>query len=258
MGVPPFKGVLPIKGVRLRRFILDPECFDVSGVNLTGAPARHIRDVLRLKTGDRILVTDGQVKKFVCSISSVNRSGVRAEIMEKLETVDDPSISVTLAQAIPKGRKMDSIIRMACEIGVDRIVPVITERCALKLNEDSQAKKMERWREIAVSAAQQSGADCPALIIAPVHLQNLPGLVPVDHSIALWENETRSLKSALSGLENHGSILLLAGPEGGLTDDEVEKLDSAGFVTASLGGKTLRTETAGIAALSALFYHFSD
>ncbi|VAX19172.1 16S rRNA (uracil(1498)-N(3))-methyltransferase, partial [hydrothermal vent metagenome] len=165
--------------------------------------------------------------------------------------------SVTLAQAIPKGRKMDSIIRMACEIGAERIVPVITERCVIKLNKDSLAKKMERWREISVSAAQQSGADCPALIMNPVGIEDLPDLVPSDHSIALWENETRSLKSALSGLDSKRSILLLAGPEGGFTDKEVEMLESSRFMTASLGSKILRTETAGIAGLSALFYHFS-
>ncbi|HEB71064.1 MAG TPA: 16S rRNA (uracil(1498)-N(3))-methyltransferase [Nitrospirae bacterium] len=252
MGAPPFKGV------RLRRFILDPECFEESAVNLTGAVAKHVRNVLRLKTGDKVLVTDGHTRKFVCCISSINKSSVQAEIVEKLETAEDPLPFVTLAQAIPKGRKMDTIVRMACEIGAERIVPVVAERCVIKLNKDSQAKKMERWREISVSAAQQSGSDCPALIVNPVGIEDLPDLVPSDHSIALWENETRSLKSALSGLDSKRSLLLLAGPEGGFTDNEVEKLKSSGFVTASLGSQILRTETAGIAALSALFYHFSN
>jgi len=253
MGAPPFKGV------RLRRFILDPECFEEeSAVNLTGAAARHIRNVLRLKTGDQILVTDGHTRKFVCSISLISKSGVRADIAGKLETVENSLPSVTLAQAIPKGRKMDNIIRMACEIGVDRIVPVISERCIVKLNNDSQAGKMERWREIAVSAAEQSGADCPALVMNPARIDDLPGLFVSDHSIALWENGTRSLKSELRGLDNPVSILLLAGPEGGLTENEVEKLASSGFAIASLGSKILRTQTAAIAAASALFYHFSD
>lgn len=258
MGVPPFKGVPPIKGKRLSRFILDPSCFGESTVELNSYASKHIRDVLRLTTGDQILVTDGHDRKYVCSISSISKNSVQAEIVEKITAVDSPLPSVTLAQAIPKGRKLDSVIRMACEIGVERIVPIISKRCVVKLNKENQTNKLERWREISVSSAQQSGADRPTLIVKPTRLVDLPGLVSADYSIVFWENESKSLKSVLSSMEGDKSILIFIGPEGGLEDEEVKNLQSSGFITASLGNKVLRTETAGIVALSALFYHFSE
>lgn len=242
-----------------RRFIATPDKITESTVTLTGCEARHISTTLRLKRGSRILVTGDVKNQLICSITRVLKNEVVAEIVERLPLSKSSLPAITLAQALPKGRKMDDIVRMACEIGVERIAPVIAERCIVRLNKESSAKKMERWRSIAQSAAKQSGADFPALLFDPMPISDLAESASEELKIALLENESRSLKSLLTSQNpSLSSINILAGPEGGLTDTEAQKLRSCGFETASLGSKILRTETAGIVALSAIVYQFCD
>lgn len=242
--------------IELRRFLVTPPGPGDTFITIPPPDAHHIRNVLRMKRGDRIIAVSG-LEEFDCVITYLGPVEVRAEIVGQrpLETQGGPS--VTLAQALPKGRKMDEIIRMACEIGVTRIVPVITERSIPRPDEMTAMKKTERWRAIARSAAEQSGAPVPASVLEPSPVDKLPDVVSADLQIALWENEKRPLKKILQDAAAPGSILALAGPEGGLAEHEVDALCARGYKTVSLGGRILRTQTAGIAAVSAIFYHFS-
>ncbi|MGK7345994.1 MAG: RsmE family RNA methyltransferase [Candidatus Nitrospinota bacterium M3_3B_026] len=241
----------------MRHFLAEPE--DVSGDRITihGADANHIRRVLRMKPGDKIEISAGAVGRYACAIESFGRGTVTARILEKREVPDTRLPAITLAQAVPKGRKMDDIVRMACELGVERIVPVTSERRVARPDEAAMERRLERWRKIAKAAAKQSRALAPCEIAPPADPGELAARYPANIMIVLWEEETATLKSVLKEHEEPGSILVLTGPEGGLDKREVERLKEQGFATASLGPKILRTETAGVAAVSAILYHYS-
>lgn len=241
----------------MRHFLAEPEDVKSGRITIRGADAEHIRRVLRIRPGDEIEISAGSAGRYACAIESFGRGTVTARIIEKRELPDSRLTFITLAQAIPKGRKMDDIVRMACELGVERIIPVASERRVARPGEEAMERRLERWRKIAWAAAKQSRALAPCEIAPPADTGELAALYPSDVMIALWEEETASLKSVLEGHEEPGSILILTGPEGGLDKGEVERLREQGFLTASLGPKILRTETAPVAAVSAILYHYS-
>ncbi len=242
----------------MRVFLVDHAALDGDSVTIEGPDVHHIKNVLRLKAGDEIFVADGTAQ-FRCEIIKAEDEHVHAIILEKLGLTNLPPANITLAQAIPKGRKMDDIIRMACELGVVDVIPVMTERCIVKFDDQSALNKTDRWREIAKSAAKQSRAGSSAEVLELTALETLAETKKAGLRIVMWEDETRTtLKQVLSANEKPESILILIGPEGGLTVDEIELLTSAGFVTASFGSSILRTETAGVAVISALLYHYGE
>lgn len=235
-------------------FIVSDPVAENGPVTITGADVHHIRNVLRLKAGDEITVSSGSGGRFMCEITRIEKDRVTATVIRKLSISVSDTPSLTLAQSSPKGRKMDDIIRMACEIGVTKIIPVIAQR---SLPDDVSSAKLERWRAIALSAGRQCGSPTVAEIAAPVTARKLPDAAHETLRIVFWENETKSLKSVLDDAPRPDSILALIGPEGGFTREEVDFLVSNGFKTASLGVTTLRAQTAGIVALSAINHHFS-
>jgi len=242
----------------LRYFLAAPESFDGATVRLTGGEARHIRTVLRMTPGDRIIVAVEDVGQFDCSITQVERGLVIADVLSRLEKPQDRRPGVSLAQVVPKGRKMDDIVRMACELGVERIIPVVSERLQVRLAAETATKKTSRWRSVADAAAKQSRAGSPSRVSHPVDIAFLPPDGFDGLCIALWEKEIKTLKSALSNEPAPESVLILAGPEGGLTEAEIDSLRSRGFITASLGSRILRTQTAGIAGVIAVMYQYGD
>ena len=238
-------------------FIVSEPITESGSVTITGADVHHIRNVLRLKTGDEITVISGSDGKFVCEITQIEKDQVTATAVRKLPITQSSVPAMTLAQSAPKGRKMDDIVRMAGEMGVVKIIPVIAERSLATREADVSGSKLDRWRAIALSAARQCGSPGVAEITLPVTLHDLPASSHETLRIVFWEGETKGLKSVLSDASRPDSILALIGPEGGFSRDEVDFLVSKGFKTASLGVTTLRTETAGIAALAAITHHFS-
>ncbi|MBF0634247.1 MAG: 16S rRNA (uracil(1498)-N(3))-methyltransferase [Nitrospinae bacterium] len=237
-------------------FIVSPPLAENGSVTITGADVHHIRNVLRLKPGDEITVSSGSSGKFACEIAQIEKDQVTAIAVRKLSITQSAVPATTLAQSAPKARKMDDIVRMACEMGVVKIIPVIAERSLATREADVSASKLDRWRAIALSAARQCGSPGVAEITAPVSLHDLPSATNASLRIVFWEGETKSLKSVLDDAPRPDSIIALIGPEGGFSRDEVDFLVSKGFKTASLGVTTLRTETAGIVALSAIHHHF--
>lgn len=245
-------------------FIVSEPIADNGSVTITGSDVHHIRNVLRLKTGDEISISSalspapssGSSGRFVCEITLIEKDRVTAVATRKLLIATSASPALILAQSAPKGRKMDDIIRMACEMGVTKIIPVIAGRSLATKEAGVSESKLERWRAIALSAARQCGSPGVAEITATVALHDLPADSHETLRIVFWEGETKSLKSVLDNVPRPASILALIGPEGGFTREEVDFIVSSGFKTASLGVTTLRTETAGIVALSAINHHF--
>lgn len=241
----------------MRHFIIEGAVHDGASITLPSSDAHHIRNVLRLKIGDEITVTSADGSRFDCELTQVDKDGVTARVVRQIPAPERKGPILTLAQAIPKARKMDDIIRMACEIGAVEIIPVIAERSMTPDEKAVSPAKLERWRAIALSAARQSKSSTVTRIAEPVTTRQLAETTNETLRIAFWEDEIQSLKSVLDSAPRPSSIILFIGPEGGLTRNEVEFLTSHGFLTASLGVTTLRTETAGIVALAAINHHYS-
>lgn len=210
-----------------------------------------------MKPGDEVFISAGIKGRYRCAIREISDTAVLTDILEKVQVAESHPLQITLAQAIPKGKKMDDIIRMACELGVNDIIPVITERCVTRLDDVMAEKKATRWQAISHAAAKQSRAPYPTTIHKPAGISSFANSANTDLRIVMWEGEVKTLKETLTIHPAPKSIMVLIGPEGGLTAMEVETLKSYGFETATFGAKILRTETAGVAAVSALLYHYS-
>jgi len=238
----------------LKRFLCNLSDVSEGIITLRDDEIHHLRNVLRLKVGDSIIVTPRSSltsHSYECTIKLVSRNCVVCEIIRETKVITNAPI--TIIQAIPKGRKMDSIVRMACEMGVSNIIPIITRKVTIKTN---LGHRIERWRKIAESASKQSHVSVPTIHEA-VELCNLDLLHLPELRIAFYEMETVTLKSVVAGCKKPEPIALLIGPESGLTETEVETLKRLKFKTASLGNTILRTETAGTVAIAAILYHFS-
>ncbi|OGB88810.1 hypothetical protein A2625_02055 [candidate division WOR-1 bacterium RIFCSPHIGHO2_01_FULL_53_15] len=226
------------------RFFVPGEQFPA----IAGADAHQIRNVLRMKIGDEVELLDGSGKIYSAKIVRIGKDKVETEIVsEKLEE-SEPRIKITLAQALPKGQKMDFIIEKAVELGASKIIPLTTERTIAK------NAKPERWQKLAKEAAEQSGR---ALIPEVSPLTRFEEVLKMRNQFNLalipWELEREmTLKSAL--VHRPSSILVLIGPEGGFSHNEITLAKEGGFISVSLGRSILRAETAGLAVLSAIMY----
>jgi 16S rRNA (uracil1498-N3)-methyltransferase len=226
-------------------------------VDLAGEDARKLLVVLRRTAGDAVEVVDSGGRSFG-AVLEVEGSSVRARLVAEVATPRAPSLSITLAQGVPKAAKMDFVVEKATELGVARIVPFTSERT---VGEGKRDGKLERWRRLARSAAQQCGRrDVPA-VDAPLSFQALlERFASYDIALVPWEvAETVPLRERLPALlAGAASVLVAIGPEGGLSHGEALAAEAAGAVLVSLGSRILRTETAGLVACSALLYASGD
>jgi 16S rRNA (uracil1498-N3)-methyltransferase len=225
---------------------------------LRGADARKVSLVLRLRAGDELELCDSSGRAFVARLSAGGER-VRATLIATLEDPPAARLELVLAQAIPKGSKMDFVVEKATELGVARILPVVTERT--QGGDAVREGKLERWRRLARAAAQQSGRRDVPEIEAPLAWEALCARFgEVDRALVPWELAPREpLRARLAELlAGARRVLVAIGPEGGLSHAEVECAVAAGAVTISLGRRILRTETAGLVACSALLYQAGE
>lgn len=217
-----------------------------------GGCAHQIKNVLRMKKDDQLELLDGTGKVYPAKIIEIEKEKIICEILSSYTDDREPRIKITLAQALPKSAKMDFIIEKCTELGAAKIVPMITARTI------PRGANTIRWEKIAKEAAEQS---CRSIIPEITEPQKFEEVVkiPADAGIIAWENEkTRSLKQFLAATEKQSfkSLLVLIGPEGGFTKEEIDRATEAGISPVSLGKRILRTETAGMAALSAIACEF--
>jgi len=246
-----------------RFFIEDCPSADISRLTLSGSDFHHIRDVLRLRTEDIVIVCDGAGNDLECRIDRFLPDGVELTILSRSANQTEPRYRVTLYQGLAKGNKMDSIIQKAVELGAVRIVPVACRRSVARLDDQASDKKVQRWQRIATEAAKQCGRgqlpDVGPLLGFSEAVSEAAG---ADLCLVPWESEReRSLRSELEAkpnLPSNPSISVLIGPEGGFDADEITMALDAGICPVSLGRRILRTETAGAAVLAMIIYHFND
>jgi len=242
----------------LHHFYADPLQEDGREILLTPEDARHARTVLRLQAGDAVELFSGG-NRYLARISRMDQKEV-AVIREEQLPSTEPGLSVTLFQGLPKGDKMDWVVQKAVEAGVNRIVPLMMNRCIVQTDAKSRKAKTERWQRIAREAGKQCGRCRMPQVLEPVKMaEALPLMREAEALIVPWEDAVSY--GPLSYAAEHpsvGSLGIVIGPEGGIEEEEIRLLKEAGAVTLTLGKRILRTETAGLVTVSALMALYGE
>lgn len=230
--------------MRLSRFFIDAP-LSLGSHELPEAQAHYIGRVLRLSAGAAVQFFDGSGMEYLGELSEVNKRQVRVELSEQLPGMPESPLHIHLGQGLSRGERMDWAIQKATELGVAEITPILSERCEVRLNDERADKRLTHWRQIAISACEQSGRSRVPVIHPPRALAAW-----VEQSTAALKLVLHPLAQTLSSHSKPASLAFLIGPEGGLSDAEVGQAQSAGFLAARLGPRVLRTETAPVVALS--------
>ncbi|TYQ12912.1 UNVERIFIED_CONTAM: 16S rRNA (uracil1498-N3)-methyltransferase [Acetivibrio alkalicellulosi] len=245
----------------MSKFFVDKKNILAKSINITGEDVIHIKKVLRLKCGDNIIISDGAGTDYYVEIQNIQQDLVETKIISFEKNIAEPSINITLFQGLPKSDKMDLIIQKGVELGVKKIVPVITERTVVKISGAKDSiKKCERWNRISMEASKQCNRGFIPKVDGPIFFSDaLKMLNGGNLNILPYEKEKDNrLKYILNDSIKAKDIYVFIGPEGGFSQEEVEIAVKSGVNTVSLGPRILRTETAGIAVLSILMYELGD
>lgn len=248
--------------MRLTRVFVDAPLAEGTLFPLPPGPAQHLTRVLRLGAGDPLTVFNGRGGEHAACIESVHRGEVmvRAGKMEPLER--ESPLRATLLQGIARGDKMDQIVQKATELGVARVIPVLTERGNVRLGAEAAQRKQQHWQGVAIAACEQCGRNRVPEVTLPETLAAAVAATDADLRLVLTPDEVAGSLPALlataGGEATPGSIALLVGPEGGLAPPEIRAAQLAGFKPCRLGPRVLRTESAALAALAALQFAAGD
>lgn len=243
----------------MHRFFADASCIDDNVITVTGDDVQHISRVLRLKCGDCIEICDMCGTDYLCTVSSVSKTAVTADIIKKMPNSSESNLNITLYQGIPKGDKLDFIIQKSVELGAKRIVPVVMQRTVVKLK--NAALKTERQSKIAAEAAKQSKRGIIPKVSSPISFDDMINEIKNSDALNIlaYENEEHTdIKSVLKNNGNMTDINIIIGPEGGFEDDEIKSAKEANINIVTLGPRILRCETAPVAVISAVMYELGD
>ncbi len=251
----------------MQRYFVTPEQFDRERVPISGDDFHHLTRVMRARVGERVMLCDGQGREAVAEIGEIAPDTVYAAIVEQRLTEAEPEIEVWIAQSLPKGDKMETVVQRGTEIGAARFIPFISERTVVQYDAKKEARRMERWRKIAKEAAEQAQRGRVPVVEEPCRWERLiERAAEMDGAWLCYEKERGvSLGSALrewtgqaKGAAGRRKVLLLIGPEGGFSEEEVARAESAGIRAVGLGRRILRTETAAMVGLCCILYEFGE
>ena len=243
----------------MQRFFVEPHQIDEGNqsIRVVGSDVNHMKNVLRMKAGEEVRISDGEEKEYHCEITCFEDEEAVLKILETLESEYELPNKIYLFQGLPKGDKMELIIQKAVELGVHEIIPVEMKRCVVKLDAKKADKKIARWQQISESAAKQS----KRMLIPEVHSvmtykEAMKYAAELDVALVPYElakgmKETREL---ISAIQPGQSVGIFIGPEGGFEEAEIELALESGAKPITLGKRILRTETAGLTILSVLMF----
>jgi 16S rRNA (uracil1498-N3)-methyltransferase len=246
----------------VRRFTIAPERIAGRQVTFDRQETHHLARVLRQRPGDVVIAVDGSGRDYAVRLESLGEHAT-GTVLDTGATVSESPCHLTLVQALPKGDRLDAIVRASTELGVARIVPVSTERTVVRLERGREASRLRRWRRIAAEAAKQSGRSVVPEVENPQPLAEWleregAGEAPALR-LCLRASGAPALAAVLEALDRRPSAaLIVIGPEGGLSPAELERLRHGHWAMARLGPRILRTETAGPAALAILQFQLGD
>lgn len=244
------------------RFYVNDDNITDDSITIEGRDVNHIRNVLRMNPGDRVIANDCEGTDYYCVIEEVYQDEVKLKIESSKKSLAELKTKLYLFQALPKQDKMEFIIQKAVELGVHEIVPIVTKRCIVKLDDlKKQEKKTARWNAISEAAAKQSARGIIPEVKKPMKLSDaLEYASKLEYNIFPFEHAegmdySRKIMDEAACFKSVGIFI---GPEGGFEDEEVEIAKEAGLTVVSLGNRILRTETAGMTVLSILMFKISD
>jgi 16S rRNA (uracil1498-N3)-methyltransferase len=230
--------------MRLSRFFIDAP-LSLGQHELPEAQAHYIGRVLRHAVGNAVQLFDGSGQEYLGELIEVGKKSVRVELRECIAGLAESPLRIHLGQGLSRGERMDWAIQKATELGASEITPIISARCEVRLKDERADKRMMHWRQVAISACEQCGRSVLPMIHPPLELEAWLQQIEADLKLVLhpvaepWVSHTPPR-----------SLAFLIGPEGGLSDAEVDQARGAGFESARLGPRVLRTETAPVVALS--------
>ena len=243
------------------RFFVEPSQVEDHTIHILGSDVNHIKNVLRMKTGEEILISSGDDLEYACYIEELGDKEVLAHVMYVQEAGYELSSRIYLFQGLPKGDKMELIIQKAVELGVHEVIPVATRRAVVKLDGKKEENKIRRWQAIAESAAKQSKRmyvpevrHVMRFSEAVEHAKELD-VVLLPYELAKDMKETKKI---IDQIEPGQSIGIFIGPEGGFDEEEVRMAADMGARAITLGKRILRTETAGLTVLSVLMFALEE
>ena len=243
------------------RFFVEPSQIKDNQICISGSDVNHIKNVLRMKLKEEILISSGEDKEYTCYIEEIGEEEILAHIMYVQEAGYELSSKIYLFQGLPKSDKMELIIQKAVELGVHQVIPVASKRAVVKLDKKKEENKVRRWNAIAESAAKQSGR---------MQIPEVKGVMTLSEAFSYSEGFDINLipYELEEGMEKTREILgrikpgmragIYIGPEGGFDREEVEAAVEKGIHPITLGRRILRTETAGMAALSILMFQLEQ
>ena len=236
------------------QFFVDDAQIGREFVTITGEDVNHIKNVLRMKAGEKIRISNQQGRDYYCEISEVTDTFVQADILNEDAASTELPSKIYLFQGIPKGDRMETVIEKAVELGVYEIIPVAMKYCVVKLDAKKEATKIARWQKQAEAAAKQSKRSIiPKIHPVMSYKEAVEYAIQCDVRLVPYENERgmQGTREALSTIKAGTSVSVMIGPEGGFAEDEIAQVKDSMQVI-SLGKRILRTDTAGIAVMSML------
>lgn len=241
----------------MHRFFVDEAGFQGGIARLEESDARHAQRVLRLNPGEEVVLMDG-TRRFLGEITDMS-DGVTCRMVRELPS-SEAVLHITLFQGLPKAEKMELIVQKLTELGAAEVVPVVMQRCVMRLTGKDGEKKQERWQKIAREATKQSGRTVELKVDTPISMkQMLARLADFDAVLVPWEDAAGyGLRRFSMEQPEMRHIALVVGPEGGMSPEEVHAMEAVGARQVTLGPRILRTETAGIAATAALLALYGE
>lgn len=220
---------------------------------LGGENGRHAVKSLRVAPGEEVILCDGQGTDYSCTVESADAEGAWLQILSAQPSEGEPQVKITLCQCLPKGDKLETVVQKSVELGVAEILPVESRFCISKMDEKAALKKIPRLQKIALEAAKQSGRGAVPQVLFPMPLKKaLEWASSQGDVFFFYEKGRESLRKALAGSGNR--LFLFVGPEGGFSPEEAQAAQALGAPLLTLGPRILRTETAPLAALTAILY----
>ncbi|MBN8191015.1 16S rRNA (uracil(1498)-N(3))-methyltransferase [Bacillus sp. NTK074B] len=242
----------------MQRYFINSVYRDNDPIFITGDDYHHMVRVMRMKEEDEVFVVFKDQASAITRIATISSDAVELSVVQWETSTRELPIKVTIASGLPKGDKLELIFQKGTELGATRFIPFNADRSIVKWDDKKAKKKTERWEKIVKEAAEQSHRLLVPEVSAPVSLNRLIQ-EPFDYKLVAYEEDARAgekgnLSKVLSSIGPRQSILVIFGPEGGLSEKEIELLRSEGFLTCGLGPRILRTETAPLYVLSAISY----
>ena len=246
----------------MQRFFVPPETLSSERITLRGPLAHQIARVLRMAAGERLVLLDNSGAAYTVVLDKVTPAGVQAHVEARWQPQTEPSVAVTLYQAIPKGKRWEWVLQKGTELGVTRFVPLVTAHSVVRLSPQEAQGRLARWREIVREAAEQAGRARLPEVEAP-HPFEAACQAPPAGALALLaclDVAAQPLRQVLAAVRDDAlqEVRLYIGPEGGFAAQEIAQAAAVGIRPISLGPRILRSETAPLAALSALLYALGE